>query len=417
MASELAAQAIREAGLCDGLDPVVNEVLTTIRLVDHHVHGVVRERSDDATLTGMLLGSDRPSTAAAAGFETQVWLAVRRWCGPLLRAHAHVAPEDYLVARRAYERLIPIAQVLLPRAGLDRVIVDDDAGGIDGLGLGSVGGGPRLTSPAETGALAGARASRVVRLEALADRLICSLTDPAAWPDAFRAAVSGELTGDGPAVGFQTALAHRAGFDCGLDRPGDDVVSDAAVRWADAVRAAGPGAFPRLADEALVRFGIWTALDTGRPLQVHAGIARSGPVPLSLADPLLLAGFLRATDERAPIVLLHAYPHQRSAGYLARTFPHVYLDLGPVVADAGAASEAIVRESIELAPFTKVLFSSDAGFVPELHLLGSWLFRRAMSRVLGDWVARGDWSRDDAERAARLVGADNARRVYRVPAG
>ncbi len=80
-------------------------------------------------------------------------------------------------------------------------------------------------------------------------------------------------------------------------------------------------------------------------------------------------------------------------------------------------TETIVREALELAPFTKVLYSSDAGLVPELYLLGSWLFHRAMSRVLGDWVARGDWSRDDAERVARLVGAENARRVYRVPAG
>ncbi|MHB8958241.1 MAG: amidohydrolase family protein [Candidatus Limnocylindrales bacterium] len=411
MSSELAAQAIREAGVCDGLDPVVNKVLTTIRLVDHHVHGAVRERTDDATLIGMLLGSDRPSTAAAAGFDTQVWLAIRRWCGPLLRAPAHVAPEDYLVARRAYERLIPIAQVLLPRAGLDRLIVDDGVGGVGGVG------GSRLTSPAETGALAGARASRVVSLEALAERLVCSLSDPAAWPDAFRAALSAELAGNGPAVGFQTVLAHREGFDHDLARPGDEVVSDAAVRWAADVRATGPGASPRLADETLLRFGIWSALDTGRPLQVHTGLAGSGLDPLSFADPLVLAGFLRAAGERAPIVLLHPYPYQRSAGYLARTFPHVYLDLGPVVTDAGAASEAIVRESLELAPFSKVLFSSDAGFVPELHLLGSWLFRRAMSRVLGDWVARGDWSRDDAERGARLVGADNARRVYRVPAG
>ena len=412
MSSELAAQAIREAGVCDGLDPVVNEVLTTIRLVDHHVHGVVRERMDDATLTRLLLGSDRPSTAAAAGFDTQAWLAIRRWCGPLLRAPAHVAPEDYLVARRAYERLIPIAQVLLPRAGLDRVIVDD---GVGGVGVGGVG-GSRLTSPAETGVLAGARASRVVRLEALAERLICGLADPAAWPDAFRAAVSADLAGDGPAVGFQTFLAHRANLDHDLARPGDDVVSDAAVRWAAAVRAAAPGEPPRLADETLLRFGIWTALDTGRPLQVQTGLAGSG-ADLRTADPLLLAGFLRATDERAPIVLLHAYPHQRSAGHLARTFPHVHLDVGPAVTDTGAASEAIVRESLELAPFSKVLFSSDARFVPELHLLGSWLFRRAMSRVLGDWVARGDWSRDDAERAARLVGSDNARRVYRVPVG
>jgi hypothetical protein len=404
MSSELAAQAIREAGVCDGLDPVVNELLATIGLVDHHVHGVVRERVDDATLAGMLLGSDRPSTVAAVGFDTQAWLAVRRWCGPLLRAHAHVAAEDYLVARRAYERLIPIAQMLLPRAGLDRVIVDDG------------GGSSRLTNAAETAALAGAKASRVTRLETLAERLVRELPDAAAWPDEFRAAVSAELAGDDPAVGFKAVVADQARFDHDFARPDDATVSAAAVGWAEAVRVARHGAPARLADETLLRFGIWTALDTGRPLQFQIGLGGAG-LDLRTADPLLLAGFLRATEERAPIVLLHTYPYQRSAGYLARTFPNVHLDLGLALIDAGAASEAIVRESLEVAPFNKLLFSSDAGFVPELHLLGSWLFRRAMSRVLGDWVARGDWSRGDAERVIRLVGAENARRLYRIPAG
>jgi hypothetical protein len=47
--------------------------------------------------------------------------------------------------------------------------------------------------------------------------------------------------------------------------------------------------------------------------------------------------------------------------------------------------------------------------------MGSWLWRRAMSRVVGDWVARGDWSRGDAERVIRLVASENARRVYGLP--
>ena len=65
MSSELAAQAIREAGVCDGLDPAVNELLATVGLVDHHVHGVVKERVDDATLCDMLGESDRRSAAQA----------------------------------------------------------------------------------------------------------------------------------------------------------------------------------------------------------------------------------------------------------------------------------------------------------------------------------------------------------------
>ena len=59
----------------------------------------------------------------------------------------------------------------------------------------------------------------------------------------------------------------------------------------------------------------------------------------------------------------------------------------------------------------KVLFSSDAWGPPELHLLGSWLWRRGMSSVLGQWVDQGDWSRADAVRVLELISAGNARRV------
>jgi predicted TIM-barrel fold metal-dependent hydrolase len=93
-------------------------------------------------------------------------------------------------------------------------------------------------------------------------------------------------------------------------------------------------------------------------------------------------------------------------------FPHVYLDVGEAINYAGAASTALVSESMELAPFRKLLFSSDAWGAPELHLLGSLLFRRAMSRILGDWVVRGDWSLADADRVVTLIASENAQRVY-----
>ena len=67
-------------------------------------------------------------------------------------------------------------------------------------------------------------------------------------------------------------------------------------------------------------------------------------------------------------------------------FPHVYTDIGLGVNHTGIQSEQLVAETLEVAPFRKILFSSDAWGLPELHLLGSWLFRRGLSRVLGRWV-------------------------------
>jgi hypothetical protein len=72
----------------------------------------------------------------------------------------------------------------------------------------------------------------------------------------------------------------------------------------------------------------------------------------------------------------------------------------------------VLAEFLELAPFGKLLFSTDAYGLPELYVVGAELFRDAVRRVLGGWVADGAWSAADAGRVAAMLAADNARRVY-----
>ena len=113
-----------------------------------------------------------------------------------------------------------------------------------------------------------------------------------------------------------------------------------------------------------------------------------------------------------PVVLLHSYPYEREAGYLAQAFNNVYLDGGLSINHLGARSPAFIARLLELAPFRKILYSSDGFGPPELHYLGSALWRKGIGAVLGDFVGRGDWSEADAIRVADLIGRDNARRVY-----
>jgi predicted TIM-barrel fold metal-dependent hydrolase len=404
MSSEAFATTIAEARVCDGPSDRLNAHLSAVGLVDHHVHGIVRGSLDAAALGDMLIESDRRSAADAAGHDTQVWHAIRRWCGPLLGL-APSAPADVYLQTRLALTNEAVAGRLLPIAGFEHLVVE--------TGFRS----DVVSSPAELGRLAGAPASHVVRLEALAERVITELADPADYPDAYRAALTKAFSGSEPAVGTKTILAYRGGFDRDLSRPDDADVGRAARRWsAELGRDPTSRQAPRLVDECLLRFGLWAAVDRGRPLQVHTGFG-DPDLDLQRADPLLLTSFIRSTEGRVPILLLHTYPFQRNAGYLAQMFPHVFLDVGLAVNYAGVASTSVVQESLELAPFNKVLFSSDGWGAPELHLLGSWLWRRAMSRVLGAWVVAGDWSIADAERVVDLVAAGNARRVYGLPPG
>jgi predicted TIM-barrel fold metal-dependent hydrolase len=113
-------------------------------------------------------------------------------------------------------------------------------------------------------------------------------------------------------------------------------------------------------------------------------------------------------------MLLHCYPYHRQAGAMASLFPHVYLDVGEALNHVGARSAAILAEALELTPFHKMLYSSDAFGLPELHYLGAAAFRHDIAAVTGAFVADGAWSAADAGRVAELIGSGNASRIYRL---
>jgi len=62
-----------------------------------------------------------------------------------------------------------------------------------------------------------------------------------------------------------------------------------------------------------------------------------------------------------------------------------YFDVGLGVNYLGAQSRQVIAESLEVAPFHKQLFSSDAWGPSELHLFGSLQWRRGISSVVGGW--------------------------------
>jgi predicted TIM-barrel fold metal-dependent hydrolase len=258
------------------------------------------------------------------------------------------------------------------------------------------------------GGLANAPTWTITRLEWLAETVASSGVDAAGYADGFRAALHQTLT---TAVGCKTIVAYRHGLDFDPTRPSEAEVVDAAGRWLQEVAATGRA---RLTDPVLLRFGIWEAVHTGRPLQFHVGYGDTD-LELHRADPALLTRFLRATEDRGvPVLLLHNYPYHRHASYLAQVFEHVFMDVGLATHNTGALSRAVIREALELVPFAKMLYSSDAFGLPELYSLSARLFRQGLGELLEERVANGDASADDADRIATLILSENARRVYRL---
>ncbi|MFE3502111.1 amidohydrolase family protein [Kitasatospora sp. NPDC059160] len=362
-------------------------------LVDHHCHSVVAAELADDALAGLLTESDRPPAPGCSPFDSVIGLAVRRWCPPVLGLPAHAPAADYL-ARRRELGAAEATRRLLAAAGLDTCLVD--------TGLTAAAGRALLPLP-ELAEATGAVVREVVRLESVAERVPGGAAD---WPRAVGEALARAAAG---AVAVKSVVAYRHGLAVPAERPARPAV----VAAAGARLRAGGG---RLTDPVLLHHLLWTAVDVCAelrlPLQLHTGFG-DPDLTLHHADPSLLTDFVRAAEPSGvPLVLLHGYPYHRQAGWLAQAFPTVYADLGLTASYTGPRVAAVLGEMSELVPFGKLLFSTDAYGLPELFSVGAAQFRHGLGMLLADWRADGACSAADAQRVARLVAADNARRLY-----
>lgn len=368
-------------------------------LVDQNCHGVLRTELGLGTFEARLGAARAPAAPGTTFFDTQTGFAVRRWCPPLLGLEAHCPPAHYL-ARRRELGVAETSRRLLRATGVSAHLVDT---GLPG----------DLTGPAEMASAAGSEAHEIVRLETLAEHV----ADTSGTVDAFLVNLGEAVhTAASSAVAFTSAVtAASVGGETprvAPEPPGPIRLRAAAGRWLarreEERRAARRGTGGRggggvRVEPELLDHLRWSAMACGLPLQLRLGAT----------EPAGLADFAAGTEGHGcDLVLLHGYPHHRQAAALAGRHPHVYADVGTVPARTGARAAGVLAEILELAPFGKLLFSSGARELPELHLVGARQFREALGRVLGGWVEDGAWTRQDAARVATMIGSGNARRVY-----
>jgi len=277
-----------------------------------------------------------------------------------LAEHLGCEPSEQAVyERRLASDPAEYAASLLRATGTDWLLVDD-------------GYPPRETSTSwdELGELAGCAAKPIMRIERVVEEL-----GPEALADEVRTARERGF------AALKTIAAYRGGLDL-------DVA-------------------PRDVREALLR-ALQANEATGEPLpvQVHCGFG-DWDLHLPRADP----GWLKPLLERfreTPFVLLHCYPFVREAGWLTHVYGNVWLDLSLTIPHVARPAE-MLREALELAPVSKLLYASDAARTPELYLLAATWWRQALAEVLGETLPSAA-----AEEAVRMILRDNALALYRL---
>ena len=368
-------------------------MLESVPLIDHHCHGVTfadlgAVQFDE--LAGESSAPGRPGRMLAA---SQFGAGVRAECAPRLGLPRHCNADEYQ-ARRRELGAAEVNRRLLTATGISSYFIDTGYRGGE------------LLTPEQMAAVSGESAREVVRLEAVAEQLADGDVSADGFARAYASALAEAAQG---AVGLKSIMAYRFGLDFDPERPAPRDVIRAAGDW---LRRCAQDRRARLDDPVLLRHVLWAGVDLGLPLQFHVGFGDSDIV-LHRCDPARMTGFIQAVQPLGTqVMLLHCYPYHRQAGYLAHVYPHVWFDIGSVVSHSGLGSVQLIRESMEVAPFDKVLFSTDAFGLAELYLCGALLWRRGLALIMDEWLAR-DWlSVADAERFAAMMAHGNARRAY-----
>jgi predicted TIM-barrel fold metal-dependent hydrolase len=326
------------------------EVLNGVGLVDHHAHGILRARPSLDEFRGMFSESPDPRQwpHVASG------ITYRRALRELAELFGCEPTEDAVYAYRLSQEPDQYASALLRATGTELLFVDD---GFPPPGTG--------IEWQELGELAGCAARPILRIERVAE---------AGGTDAVRSEVAAARANG--FVALKTISAYRTGLE--LERIHDFVFT--ALEANDA---------------------------TGAPLpvQFHCGFG-DWDLYLARADPSHLKPLIERFRE-TPFVLLHCYPFVREAGWLAHVYGNVWFDLSLTIPHVSRPEE-MVRQALELAPVSKLLYASDAARTPEPYYLAAKWWREALAAMLAEALPA-----EEAEVAGRQILRENALALYR----
>ena len=252
---------------------------------------------------------------------------------------------------------------------------------------------------------------RLLRIENLAQNLIPQVNSFAEFLERFRVEI------DPPSqevVGFKSIAAYRTGLEI------QPVNIELAKSQFNTIKKNSGEKLPRLNHKSLIDFLIIQTLEIAAkykmPIQFHTGFG-DPDLDLRQSNPLHLRFLLEDNRfQNTPIILLHAsYPYSREAGYLASVYPNVYISFGLAIPSLSIAGmKHVVRQLMDVAPISKLMYSSDAHLIPDLYYLGAKWGRKILAYVLEESVKYGDLTINEAEEIAVDVLRKNATDIYQL---
>ncbi len=374
--------------------------LSSIPLADNHCHGIYRTQAplDVAAWRGLFTES---TDQGMRSNHVTTTLFYRRLVREMALFFDCEPTEEAILAARQKLNEQDLIRSFLRAANFDVLFIDKGYPPQD-----------LLLSDETVSDLANCRVAPMLRVELLMQRLITENATLSAVIEALRAALS-DVRGQGY-VALKSIVAYRTGLDIQTWTTGVVEEAFAVARWEVQEKGSIRLAQKPLLD-TLLHVTFEEAAKQELPIQFHTGYGDTD-ADMLLANPLHLRAVLERREYRAmPVVLLHeSYPYTQQGAYLATVYENAYLDLSYGIPFLGYQEMLeFTRAAFSVAPYSKLLYSSDAVGVPEVHWISALDGRRIVGQVLGECVTNGDLSQSEAEQAGAAVLHDNAIQLYK----
>src|SRR5579875_57370 len=213
-------------------------------------------------------------------------------------------------------------------------------------------------------------------------------------------------------AGFKTIIAYRTGLDLKWMSE-EEAKKDFNEHRNQRGEVAWYGPVMRSLREYVICLVVEKLAKYGKTLKIHTGIG-DRDILLERSFPFKLFDFLK--DERArktKIVLVHGgYPSNVFASYICNALPNVYFDISIACPFGLANLKQRILESIELAPYKKIMYASDGYIIPEIHYAAALAFRKTMMDVIDEVISAGILNEEEALDMFESVAYKNAQMVF-----
>jgi hypothetical protein len=372
--------------------------LNGIPVVDNHCHPLLLQQNMDVLQFRSYFSEATHTSFALKHVPNSVYYL---W---LLRQLANIygtsRAEDSIIAARNSQSSDDLLRSLIQAANIDTLILDVAHPSPS-----------ECYAPEHISRIARCRTAKLLRLEVLMQDLIATYADFDEVVERF--ALEVEQSRINGYCGLKSIVAYRTGLNI-AEWSKDEAVTAFREAREEAVEKGRLRIAHKPLLDYLLHVAFAVAAERGLPIQFHTGYG-DGDLDMRLANPLHLRAIVERPDyQTMQVILLHeSYPYCQLGAYMAAIYPHVYFDLSYTIPFVDKLEMlAFTRQALSVAPASKLMYSSDGIFVPEMHWAGAVRGRKIIGQVLQEMIAAEELDEQQAYRLAQQILHDTAYSVY-----